>query len=122
MIRLDNLSDNDSYSLLFVLMSKVTDNPTYSALSELSYILDKENFLRFITYYGGATIKVPTADEFHKAARVLVMYNCHVVQGLPFHESMEIAGYESNRGKLARKELEDITKVLTNYKSNKKDE
>lgn len=111
----DRLSEEDAYSLLFILMSKVDQKP-YSVLSELSYILDKDSFLNFITYYGGTSIKVPTADEFHKAARVLVLYNSYVTKKISWEESLKLAGYEPSEYRKADMELRYFKKILEEKK------
>ena len=112
MISLDSLSDSDAYSLLLILMSKMKDKEPYSSLSELSYILDKKSFLNFITYYGGTTIKVPTADEFHKASRVLILYQSYSTQGLDWESSLELAGYDKSETMTAKNELKYFRKLL----------
>lgn len=120
MVNLDHLSNEDAYALLFILMSKQKDKAPYSILSELAYILDKDSFLNFITYYGGTTITIPTADEFHKAARVLVLYNSYVTQGLSWKDSLSLAGYEEEETFTAKMELKHFQKALTEKKAGKK--
>lgn len=114
MIKPEELSDEDSYSLLFLLMSRISGDNIYSSLSELSYILDRESFMNFITYYGGTTIKVPTADEFHKASRVLVLYNSYTVKGIPWDKSVSIAGYSPEETFKARQELNHFKDIFIN--------
>lgn len=114
MINLEELNSEDAYSLLFILMSKMSNQPPYTALSELSYVLDKQSFLNFITYYGGATIQVPTADEFHKAARVLVLYQSYICQKLSWKEALKISGYNEDESITAKMELQYFQKILSN--------
>ena len=42
---LAKLKDSDIYSLIMFALFKIRDIPEYSAISELSYLLDKKNLL-----------------------------------------------------------------------------
>ena len=113
MVNLSGMSNEDAYSLVMLLIGKMSGKKEiYGVLSELSYILDKDSFLNFITYYGGTTIEVPTAEEFHKASRVLVLYNSYIHQNLPWKESIKLAGYEESESITAKMELQSFQKVL----------
>lgn len=71
----DSLTVKDTYSLLMFALYTLKNDPKYSTLSELSYILDRENFLKMLEYYGGLTIKIPTVDELHVLLNALALYN-----------------------------------------------
>ena len=60
-------SDEGLYSLAMMFLYILKDDPEYAALSQLSYILDRKNFDKFIDYFGGSTIKVPTREEVNSA-------------------------------------------------------
>ncbi len=59
--------------MLFALY-KGTDLPEYSTLSQMVYILDKDNLLKFFEYFGGLTIRVPTIDELEVFVYALFLY------------------------------------------------
>ena len=60
---IDNLKKRDVYSLMLFVLYKLRDIPEYSSISELAYILDKDNLLRLCEYFGGITLTIPTIDE-----------------------------------------------------------
>ena len=53
---LNRLNKTDVYSMLLFIIYKMRELPEYSTLSELIYVLDNENFIKFLNYYGGKTI------------------------------------------------------------------
>ena len=59
----ENLKSQDIYSLVLFCLYKLKDVPEYSSLSELAFVMDKDNLLNFCEYFGGQTIKVPTIQE-----------------------------------------------------------
>ena len=62
---LEELDKKDIYSLILFCLYKLKNNPNYSTLSELVYVLDNENFIKFINYYGGQTITIPTINDLN---------------------------------------------------------
>lgn len=71
---LEELDKKDIYSLILFSLYKLKDCPEYSTLSELIYILDNENFIKFINYYGGKTIKVPTINDLSVLIHALMVF------------------------------------------------
>lgn len=60
---MDLLKQDDVYSLVLFLLFQLKNDSKYSTLSELIYILGKEDLLKLCEYYGGMTIKIPTISE-----------------------------------------------------------
>lgn len=71
---LEQLKTADIYSLMLFALYKVKDSPEYAALSQLAYILDKDNLLKLCQFYGGLTITVPTIDELEVLLNALLLY------------------------------------------------
>lgn len=71
---LDALRDNDIYSLMLFALYKSSELPEQSSLSQLAYILDKENLLRLCEFYGGLTIKIPTIEELETLVYSLLVF------------------------------------------------
>ena len=69
-----SFSEKDVYSLILFAIYKSQDVPEYKELSELCFLLDKRNFLRFCEYFGGQTIKVPTIKELEIYLQALQLY------------------------------------------------
>ena len=59
--------------MLFALY-KLRDVPEYTALSELSYILDGSNLSKFLSFYGGMTLKIPTLKDMRLMIQALLLF------------------------------------------------
>lgn len=71
---LDNLTVTDTYSLIMFALYKLKDNPKYSTLSELTYLVDRQSLLAIIEYFGGLTITIPSAKELRVLLNALTIY------------------------------------------------
>lgn len=71
---LDNLKDADILSFLLFALFKLRETSEYSALSELAYILDKDNLFKLCEYFGGLTITIPTVSDLENLLVGLLMY------------------------------------------------
>ncbi len=54
---LEKLKERDVMSLLMFCLYKLVDIPEYSSLSELCYVLDKNNLYNLCEFFGGANNK-----------------------------------------------------------------
>jgi len=71
---ISKLSDQDLVGLLLYAIYKLTDDPNYSAISELIYCLDRENLLNLCSTFGGCTIKIPTLSDMENLTKSLLIY------------------------------------------------
>ena len=71
---LNKLNKEDTFSMLLFTLYKLKDDPEYSVLSELCYILDKDNLTKFLSYFGGMTIKIPNLRDFRLVIQAMVLY------------------------------------------------
>ena len=117
-----NLKQTDIYSLLLFAMFKLRDIPEYSAISELAYVLDKENLLRLCEFFGGVTIKIPTIDELESMVYSLVLYQYVDVEGMGYDKAVELVGAKSCDLRKVKTGYQGIKKVLENYSFGMKDE
>ncbi len=84
----EQLKEKDIYSLLLFALYKLKEIPEYSTISELSYILDKDNLLTLLTYYGGMTIRIPTLREFKLVLNALLLYEYVHLEGIDFEKAL----------------------------------
>lgn len=94
---ISSLKDKEIYSLLLFVLFKLREDKEYSTLSELAYILEKNDFLNICEYFGGLTIKIPTIDELKNLIRLLVLYQTIKIEGKSLEESIKLLGYRSNK-------------------------
>lgn len=85
-----NLKRKDIYSLLMFVLFKFKNIDEYSTLSELAYVLDKDNLLKLCEYFGGLTIKIPTLSELETLLYALLMYQYINVDGMDFVSAKKV--------------------------------
>ena len=101
-----NLKQTDIYSLLLFVLFKLRDVPEYSTLSELAYVLNKDNLLKLCEYFGGLTIKIPTIDELESMVYSLTLYQYINIENKSMQEALKLIGKPANV---------DITTVKNDY-------
>ena len=101
----DKLHLSDIYSLMLFVLFKIRDIPEYSVLSEMCYLLDGNNMTRFLTYFAGKTIKVPTEKEFSTLASALLLYQYVNLEG----NTLVVA--QQKLGDTTKKQLDEITNL-----------
>lgn len=112
---LAKLKDVDVYSLILFAMFKLRDVPEYSSLSEMVYILDKDNMLKLCEYFGGLTLKIPTIDELESLIYSLVLYQFVNIDGMEYDKAVKIIGHKSDKLRQIKKDYGKICDILERY-------
>ena len=111
------LSKEDTYSMVFLLMFIFKKDKNYSILNELPYILDFDNFMKFIKYFEGQTITIPTMNEMSKYFKVLLLYQYYVVERGDWKKSLIKSGFDPDRDSYrAQRYLYAFRKDIEQYK------
>lgn len=58
-----NLNEEDFINEILYLIYKFNDNPKYSGISELIYVLGKDDLLKLCSVFGGCDLRIPTLLE-----------------------------------------------------------
>ena len=119
--RLLTFKDVDIWSLMLFTLYKIKDLPEYSSISELAYILDKDNMLKLCEYFGGLTIKIPTIDELEEIVYALVLYQYVNIDGMEYDEAVKLLGEKSSNLRNIKSGYLKVCDVLNNYKFNKRE-
>lgn len=112
---LSNLKENDIYSLMMFVLFKVKDIPEYSSISELAFILDKQNLLNLCEYYGGLTIKIPTIQELEDVLDALLLYQLIDIQGNSYSDAVKILGSSSSELRVLKQNYLKVREVMRDY-------
>lgn len=112
---IENLKQQDFYSLLLFALYKFNDVKEYSSLSQLAYILDKDNLLNLCEYFGGQTITVPTLQELESLIYSLLLYQYVKIDGMEYDEALKLIGHESCELRQVKKRYKALCDVLENY-------
>ena len=116
---ISKLKSVDVYSLILFTLYKMQNIPEYSSISELAYILDKDNLLKLCEYFGGTTIKIPTIEELETLVYSLVLYQYVNIDGMPFKQAVEIIGHKSSELRKVKSAYIKLCEVLNKYSFNR---
>jgi hypothetical protein len=119
--RLLTFKDVDIWSLVLFTLYKIKDLPEYSSISELAYILDKDNMLKLCEYFGGLTIKIPTIDELEEIVYALVLYQYVNIDGMEYDEAVKLLGEKSSNLRNIKSGYLKVCDVLNNYEFSKRE-
>ena len=114
----EKLKVDDVYSIMLFVLFKIRDIPEYSALSELSYVLDKNNLLKLCEYFGGLTITIPTIDELESLIYSLLIYQYVDLDGMEFDEAINKIKFKINVNKHIKEDYLKLKEVLNQYEFN----
>ena len=112
---IENLKQTDFYSLLLFSLFKMTEVPEYSSLSQLAYVLDKDNLLNLCEYFGGQTITIPTTKELESLVYSLLLYQYVKIDKMDYEEAIELIGHESCELRQVKKRYHALCKVMDKY-------
>lgn len=117
-----DITSEDTYSTALMLLFMFKDDPAYSTLSELVYILEHKSFINFLKYYEGQTITVPSLHDTVWSLRALLVYQYFYVDSMPWEEALQKAGFEhSDSGKVKRM-MRKFYEAMEKYKIGRADE
>ncbi len=110
---LSNLRDADLWSILLFALTRLKNDAEYSALSELAYVLDRKNMLRLCEYFGGQTIRIPTADELEYLIYGMLLYQYVDIEHQSFEGALNSIAQQSKfENKFEKKELKKFYQTL----------
>lgn len=112
---LAKLNEVDSYSLILFVLYKLREVPEYAAISELAYVLDKNNFLKLCEYFGGLTIKIPTIEELEEIVHSLLLYQYVNIDNMSFEEALKLLGKRTTDIRIVKRNYNKIKEVLEQY-------
>lgn len=98
---LNSLEKTDTYSLLLFALYQLRGDSNYSTLSELCYVLDGKNLTKFLSYFGGQTITIPTVREFRLMVQALLLYQFVNLEKGSLDEALSVVG----KGEFDKREL-----------------
>ena len=112
---LEELDKKDIYSVILFCLYKLKNNEKYSTLSELIYILDNDNFIKFINYFGGKTITVPTINELSNILNALLVLEQMENNNIDIDTAMKNVNIKSIDKKYILENIDILKQILTEY-------
>lgn len=87
------LTEEEHYVLNILLLSYLTNDESYKDIAELCFMFDEySNFKKFIKYYGGRTLKIPTQEELRLALKHLLLFQYVKIDGTSFDDAYKNVG------------------------------
>lgn len=109
------LKKDDIYSLMLFTLYKLRDIPDYLTLSELSYILSDDNIARFLSYFGGMTLRIPTSKDMRLITKALLVYEFVNIEEQDFGKALlEVSDEEFSKDEIKNAYLK-VMEVMDNY-------
>lgn len=109
------LKKPDIYSIICGFLFSLKDDPKYSTLCELSYLMDVDSLLNILKYFEGQTVKIPTRAEFKECVQILLLFQYFEIEHKSWKESLELAGFPSSKGKKIKSDLDKLKQVIESY-------
>lgn len=108
-MKLNQLTEEDTFILMLLMLQENKkelellkeaetttdinfDVTSYLDLANLMYCLDRKNLLKFLKYFGGTTIRIPTIQEFKKISYCISLYYLIYEKGISIDKAYEIVG------------------------------
>ena len=113
--QLNALKTPDIYSLMLFVLYKLNESDEYSSLSQLSYILDKDNLLKLCEFYGGTTIRIPTIEELEVVLSALFLYQAVNIQHKDFNTELNTFAENIEHRRSIVACYEKICEILKDY-------
>lgn len=115
---LNKLKTEDIYSIMMFVLFKINETNEYSAISQLSYILDKESLLKLCEFYGGLTIKIPTISELELVYTALLMFQKVDIERLSEQEFLSSVQYVGKKQHKLISTYHELKEILKDFEFN----
>lgn len=117
-----SIKELDIYSLILFALFKLRSVPDYMVLSELVYVLDKDNLLKLCEYFGGSTIKIPTIKELESVVYSLLLYQYVDIENMNYNDAVQLLGQDSTNLRQIKSDYLKLKDVLNSFSFNRKSE
>lgn len=93
----------------------MTNNPDYAALSQLCYVLDKDNLLNLCEFFGGQTLQIPTTHELESLIYSMLLYQYVKIDKIDYDTALGLIGHESSELRQVKKQYQALCKIMEKY-------
>ena len=112
---LTKLKKIDIWSLMLFVLCNFQKIPEYSSISELAYVLDEKNMLKFCEYFGGQTIHVPTIDELENTLYAMLLYQYIEIEHMSEDDAYVTINVDKEKLKSIKTCYKTLKTVLSEY-------
>lgn len=112
----DVLNKQDTYAMTMLLLIASSDNPRYSTLNELPFIIDDiDQLKKFLKYYEGQTIEIPPLKDITDSLRILALFQYYIIEKQEWHEALASAGFNEEDTYMAKIKLNAFKNQLEKF-------
>ena len=108
------LKEDDVINVLLYAIYKLTNDPEYSAISELAYVLDKDSLYKLCATFGGAIIKIPPLSLFKNITKALLIIEL-MQKGETFEEAYADADVNVRDKSEVVKIVDQLVEIVNSY-------
>ena len=112
---LTKLKKIDIWSLMLFVLCNFQKIPEYSSISELAYVLDEKNMLKFCEYFGGQTIQVPTIDALENTLYAMLLYQYIDIEHMSEDDAYVTINVDKEKLKSIKNCYKTLKTVLSEY-------
>lgn len=112
---LNSMNKTDIYSLMLFALYKMREMPDYLALTEMAYLLDGDNLTKFLSYFGGMTITIPTMQDFRLITKALLIYQYVNIEEGSFEDAIKSIPLDEFKTDDIKQMYTKLVEVLSNY-------
>lgn len=110
------LGKQDTYAMTMLLLIASNDNPRYSTLNELPFIIDDMDQLKkFLKYYAGQTIEIPPLNEITDSLRLLALFQFYIIDKMEWHDALIASGFDIEDTAMAKIKLNAFKNQLEKF-------
>lgn len=117
---LNGLDKDDIYSMMLFVLYKLKDDPEYLTLSELCYVLEGDSLSKFLSYFGGMTLKIPTLRELRLVLQGLSLYELINLEKATFEEGLKALTTDEFNTNELKEVYAKIANVVAEYEFDRK--
>lgn len=112
---LNTLNKKDIYSLMLFTLYKMKDIPDYLTLTEMCYVMDESSLNKFLNYFGGMTLKIPTKEQLNLVIQALGLYQYVNLENGDFDSGLKaVVMHDADKEEIKALYIK-IMEVLDNY-------
>lgn len=112
---LNAMSKDDIYSMMLFILYKLKESPDCLALSELCYIINNDSLNKFLRYYGGMTITIPTLEELKTVLQALYLYEYVNIDGGDFKDGLKVVSGDMYNPETIKEIYVKVVEVMSDY-------
>lgn len=112
---LKSLDEQQLFTTMLFVLYKLSDDPNYSAMSKLSYALDKESFLNLCEIFGGTCVRIPTLEEVNHVAKAFLLFQYINIDKMEYEDAVKKVFQKDEDSTDVTVIYGDLCKILQGY-------